>query len=475
MASNLVLKKRDLVKGVDTNIWFNYVHSSDYKPILDVLRFGPLSIDEIHKKINLEKSRSTLYRYLQDLIDLGLVVEAGRTKEKIVKREKTGSFIPYKILYDRTAELFLISRPEAKAWALEKSDYLAFALGTMIKKHFNDFSPRVKELCIFLHEFETTLERAIQDLFAKIIEDSKTKTQAIEILKILRFYNPKDSVTFIHIFSRLFWFLNQDDINILYHNLNQIFTNEVKGDFYGERRINGVSNSEDAEKGFIDSIDYTPTLYQPIKEKIWGKIMNYNHRAVLYLLRRPMTLQEIAENHHDAVLQKIKEDKVWGQIKIDKPPQKKKKNTIYKYVQYMKKAGLIIEAGRRIKEGKALTKILYARKALYVSQEKTVQNYNSDKWNRIINIIGVILSYHLQKKNFDREKLSPLLIEFDKMNDIINDPSFTKNLEYPPSEILYGIDILYLQVLLDTLTFFEWYLTIDIGTFKSKLESCFSD
>ncbi|MFX0185724.1 MAG: hypothetical protein ACFE95_21785, partial [Candidatus Hodarchaeota archaeon] len=363
MTSNLVLEKRHSVKGVDTNIWFNYVHSSDYKPILDVLRSGPLSIDEIEKKINLEKSRSTLYRYLQDLVDVGLVVQAGRTKEKKVKREKTGLFIPYKILYDRTAELFLISRPEAKAWALEKSDYLAFALGTMIKRHFNDFSPCVEELCIFLHEFESTLDHSIQDLFTKIVEDTKNNAQVKEILNILTSINPKDSVTFIHIFSRIFWFLNQDDINILYNNLNKIFTNNVKGEFHGERRINGVSISEDVKKGFIDNIDYTPTLYQPIKEKVWEKIRNYNHRALLYLLRRPMTLQEIAENHHDAVIQKIKEDKVWGHIKIEKLPQKKKKNTIYKYVQSMKEAGLIIEAGRRIKEGKALTKILYARKA----------------------------------------------------------------------------------------------------------------
>ncbi|MHA2054560.1 MAG: winged helix-turn-helix domain-containing protein [Candidatus Hodarchaeales archaeon] len=437
MDSNLILKKRHLISGVDTIIWFNYVHSPDYKPILDALEFGPLTIDEIRKKINLKKSQSTLYRYLQDLEDVNLVIRAGRTQEKIVKRQKTGLFTPHKILYDRTSELFLVSRPEAKAWAVEKSDLLVYALGTMIKRHFDEISPRVETLRILLIEFETELEMSIQDVFAAIINDSKTSTQAKEILSMLKSTDPNNFVTFINLFSRLFWIMNQSDIDSLYDKLKETFINNLVNS-NEQKGIDGILNSEDARKGTSDYVEYTPILYQPIKREIWKKIKNYNHRAILYLLRKPMTIQEIAENHHDAVLQNI-------------------------------------EVGRRIKDGKALTEILYARKALYVSEEQLIQDCDSDEWNHIVDMIGLILQYHFRKKGFNREKLLPFVTELDHQKEIIKDPIYNEKIEYPPSEILYGIDILYLHVLFDTLAYFEWYITNNRTQFKNQLTSCFFD
>ncbi|MHA1942212.1 MAG: hypothetical protein ACW97P_10900, partial [Candidatus Hodarchaeales archaeon] len=281
-------------------------------------------------------------------------------------------------------------------------------------------------------------------------------------------------VTFIHLFSRLFWIMNQPDIDSLYDKLKETFINNLVNSIE-QKGIDGILNSEDARKGTSDYVEYTPILYQPIKKEIWKKIKNYNHRAILYLLRKPMTIQEIAENHHDAVLQKIKEDSTWGHKKIDEIPQKKKKNTIYKYVQYMKEMGIIIEVGRRIKDGKALTEILYARKALYVSEEKSIQDCDSDEWNHIVDMIGLILQYHFRKKGFNREKLLPFVTELDHQKEIIKDPIYNEKIEYPPSEILYGIDILYLHVLFDTLAYFEWYITNNRTQFKNQLTSCFFD
>lgn len=89
----------------------NYFYDENYKIIIQALRRGPLSLDQIaqaYKEANNEKSKKTLYRYLKTLQDVGLISEAG--KRIITNEENRNKTVT---LYSRTATIFYDMSPKS--------------------------------------------------------------------------------------------------------------------------------------------------------------------------------------------------------------------------------------------------------------------------------------------------------------------------------------------------------------------------
>jgi len=85
-----------------------YFYDKDYGLLLQVLRSGPKTIKEIeiaYRTADNEKSDKTIYRYIKDLTDNGLLVEAGKrifTDEQNKNKTSTIFMRTAKVFYDHT-------------------------------------------------------------------------------------------------------------------------------------------------------------------------------------------------------------------------------------------------------------------------------------------------------------------------------------------------------------------------------------
>ena len=107
----------------------------------------------------------------------------------------------------------------------------------------------------------------------------------------------------------------------------------------------------------------------------------------------PLTI--IDNDKHYKYFTKEKKKKIKGK--------KKEKKTIYQYLTDLKKDGLIVEAGRRITAGRSVTEILYAKKGFYMRKRDTDKKLQENEdWKKLVNVIGLAVQHHLQKKGFDK-------------------------------------------------------------------------
>jgi hypothetical protein len=83
-----------------------------YEPILNALKEGPLTVEELEEKYNKiaksPKSAKTLYRYLKFLEKAGLVMNAG---QQLLKDQNAT-----RVLYSRTASIFYPSHVPEDLW-----------------------------------------------------------------------------------------------------------------------------------------------------------------------------------------------------------------------------------------------------------------------------------------------------------------------------------------------------------------------
>lgn len=85
-----------------------YFYDKDYGLLLQILRSGPKTLKEIedaYKAANNEKSDKTIYRYIKDLTESGLVVEAGKrifTDEQNKNKTVTIFMRTAKVFFDHT-------------------------------------------------------------------------------------------------------------------------------------------------------------------------------------------------------------------------------------------------------------------------------------------------------------------------------------------------------------------------------------
>ncbi|MFX0150018.1 MAG: hypothetical protein ACFFAJ_04495 [Candidatus Hodarchaeota archaeon] len=475
MIKTIINKDRQSVVGIDSDIWHKYVYNTVYRHIIDILSNKPLTIDEIYTSYNKietsnPKSKSTIYRYVNDLLKVEVLIKAGR----VFYSQHTSS----KVLYDLAAELLIPEPPKIKIWSFNKSgNNLALCLGIILDRHFSHKIPSVPMLKSLFHQFETERYQFLINTLTKLIEGSKSDNKKKKFVWMISSSDPYTITRSIDLFSLFHWIIQKKDLNYFLDKLRECYhESDSNGSFY--EYINELSNnsSSDSNLSYSDYIEYTPNLVQTIDQETWDKIVwNYNHRAILLLLRKPMTLSEIHKKHHKAVLARIEEDKKEGK-KIHYIPRQKKKSTVYNYLKIMKNGGLIVEAGRRIREGKALTEILYTRKALYISKEKLIEDFKSIELDKITEIVGSLLVYANSKKNFDHKKLRSLITNIEEFRAKIFTEDFSKTITNPPIEITANFEFEQHNVFFEALRLVEWFLALkDKHTFKIELDHCFSD
>ncbi|MFX0067126.1 MAG: hypothetical protein ACFFC7_33765, partial [Candidatus Hermodarchaeota archaeon] len=395
---NLISKKRELVITTRTENWSRYIRNKRYKPILDSLSNGPLLIDEIRefyqqKALEPQKSASTIYRYLKELIKVGLVIEAGR---RVFPNQSST-----KILYDLTASLFIASNPEPEFWTTERGTRVIKSIGYLVQRYFEGKQPSVLQLSKAYAKFEQDSYNLFYNLMQEIVQNEKTDEIAKKIIHNIKDLKKGPGCFFL--LSKILWVIQRKDMKRIIAKLDSCFNDDPQElpSMTNEQETN--IETEKSQRTYHDVITYVPNLHQVVDQEIMNRyIESYNHRTTRILLNTPKTLKDIHKEHHQAVLEILKKDQFYQNIDPKKVRgiKEKKEKTIYKYLTDLKEMGLIVEAGRRITPGRSVAEILYAKKAFYVRGESNNDDlYKDEDWKRLVHVIGLVIQYFLKAKN----------------------------------------------------------------------------
>ncbi|MFX1252880.1 MAG: hypothetical protein ACFFCZ_14835 [Promethearchaeota archaeon] len=470
---DLITKKRETIKTVSSEIWHKYVHGKYYKPILESFNTDPITIDEIcshYSQTNQEKkSNSTIYRYLKDLVNNGLVIDAGRRMYPNQVSSKT--------LYDCAASMIVTEFDGFDNLPPDHADQVAKQLGLMVKRHFNNKIPNYAALKNVFTKFDSDLYHSFYILIEKLVLQEKTDEKARTIIKEI-YDLGTEAQWFFEELAKVLWFLQKQNFNELRSKISACFRNGQENRLSNSESLS-EKNIDQTESQYQDIITYYPRIYQYISDETWTKMREtYNHRAIMRMLRVPMTLKEIHKKHHEAVLKKIEEDSKSGKLDYAKmskrkPPKEKKENTIYGYIQDLKKWGLVVEAGRRITEGKSITEILYVRKAIYVTSG--ISPFDSEIWKRIVHVIGQTVQYALQKKQYDPQKFYSLLTGIRKSQSSLLDEIYGEiTAESLPIDMLSTFSFEQDTSLWNSVELIEWLVTLEEEEdLQTQLLNCF--
>ena len=176
-----------------------------YSPIINTLRKRPMTIKELTEKYNeivkeralkigipkaeferMKRSEKSIYRYVKDLIEAGLVAVAGR---RIVV-DRTAS----ENLYGRTAKVFLIKKEGEDYWDKEEAQAFLLKIARMLSLVLEKPVPTNKCLAEVLNELENNRLREVYqgledkyDEVSEILIDGtiKESNKVLDIVSIL--------------------------------------------------------------------------------------------------------------------------------------------------------------------------------------------------------------------------------------------------------------------------------------------------
>lgn len=171
------------------------LYDPNHGPIIRALRKGPMTVRELEEAYKKEaktkedieaKTDKTIYRYLKELKDANLVVEAG----KRVKIGKTAT----ESLFSRTAEAFIVHDIDDEHWDCDEGQALCKTVGLMLAKSLGEKTLDEKCMRQFMMDFDketsaqvvAVLEGAddtLLDLFASI--DWKHKDKVLSLFGTL--------------------------------------------------------------------------------------------------------------------------------------------------------------------------------------------------------------------------------------------------------------------------------------------------
>ncbi|MHA2334471.1 MAG: hypothetical protein ACXAEU_20760, partial [Candidatus Hodarchaeales archaeon] len=443
--------------------------------ILDSFIRGIKTINEImlyYSQVNQEeiRSKSTIYRYVKELIKFELVIEVGRRFYKNQVSSKT--------LYDRGAHIFIPMRNGLNIWPSEQGMEVAQTLGFMVKRHFDSKIPDLEAIKGLFTRFETILQNNQINLMEELVLKENVDEEARKTIKAIRSFEQCSEELFNEL-ARVIWIVQNQGFESFLSELKACFYENEQNQGAGLRRITEEKKIQ-TESNYQDMITYNPKFYQFISDDLWRKMgSTYDHRAIMRLLKVPMTLKEIHEKHFETVLRRIEEDKTSGKGNYSKNgeieiPKKKKENTVYGYLQDLKNWGLVVEAGRRITQGQSITQILYTRKAFYVATPNTY--FDSDDWKRVVNVIGLAVQYLLKKKSYNQEKFYSLLTEIRKtQSKILYETYGEMTTESLPVDKIVSLGFFQNKVWLETLELIEWFFTLkNPKDLRNQFLDCFN-
>ncbi|UCG02987.1 MAG: hypothetical protein JSW11_03170, partial [Candidatus Heimdallarchaeota archaeon] len=174
-----------LIKPIDAKIYDNRIRNNfNLIVILRMLSSGSMTLNEIHSNhhrmilerisyknkttsIPKPKSKNTIYKYIQELIESGFIIEAGR--RPIPNQSATQK------LYSRSAELFYRIEYRAEYWNSDNAKNVSLVIGQILcfvlKK--NEFNHELLHRCIiqFVTEQTKSLEKALKTVKTTVTVD----------------------------------------------------------------------------------------------------------------------------------------------------------------------------------------------------------------------------------------------------------------------------------------------------------------
>lgn len=159
-------------KFINTDVEHKLLQDKNHYPIVRILSKGPLTVRELQAEYKTitgkEKSDKTIYRYIKNLVDVGLLTNCGQL------------FIPGKTatenLFSRTAHFFYMRSFKDKIIESEHGEKIIETIGNMLlqllpeKKKYS--SECIKSLIINLSKSnEIHLEKSIESQEEELISD----------------------------------------------------------------------------------------------------------------------------------------------------------------------------------------------------------------------------------------------------------------------------------------------------------------
>ena len=168
----IVTYEPNFFKFINTDLEYKLLQDKNHYPIVRILYKGPLTVRELQVEYEeltgKEKSDKTIYRYIKNLVDAGLLTNCGQL------------FIPGKTatenLFSRTAHFFYMRSYKDKIIESEHGEKIIETIGMMLlqlnpnKKNFS--SECIKSIILKLSKSnEIHLEKSIESKEEQLISD----------------------------------------------------------------------------------------------------------------------------------------------------------------------------------------------------------------------------------------------------------------------------------------------------------------
>ena len=450
-----------LLKLIDEKLWKDVFYDEILSSIVKSFIGTPMTFNEIYENsttlIRKIKSKSSIYRYLNSLIENNLVIEVGHR----IHPEKTIS----KRLYYRSAEIILFENADENIWSSEDRDGLALVIGLIINRHFNDEMPNASMIREKLLRIEKKFSQIREATIRNYLDSENGKKDFIDRIRNLEY---KDLYALFNNLGII--------IGILTNGIHLNLKTELNLCFHKKKEKDLLQTHQNEGQKKHDLILHTPVLIKPIDARIYDKVVRNNENIVVILRMLssgPLTLNEIHKNHHKMIIERRKKNNT--ETETAKP---KSRNTVYKYVQELIKSGFISEVGRRPIIHQSATQKLYSKSAeIFYRIEHRKEYWDSDNAKEVSNIIGLILGYILKKESFKSSNLHSVLLKF--VSD--QTKSLEQALENSNSFLIVENIRQYVLVggqesgtFLYTLGLVEWLLKLDrVEEFRQELLQCF--
>ena len=173
-------------------------------------------------------------------------------------------------------------------------------------------------------------------------------------------------------------------------------------------------------------------------EDAWKLMGDSRYSPILVALRiGPLTVKDLEVEYNKLVLKGIDNLSLGSKDKKELAEKTRRKGkTLYKYLAQLEKAGLIVQAGKRIKMGQTATETLYGRTAkLFYYSDKRKLSKLTESVKKIIPVLGRILSLDMGGKEISDECLLKFIDDtfhttdnqlneiFTKYSDVITEAS----------------------------------------------------
>ncbi len=148
--------------------------------IIKFLRVGPRTVKELEKdftKKGIKKSDKSIYRYLKNLIEVGMVAKAG----KRITSKGAGE-LQSETIYIRTAKIFLTENLKKKLGSLEEKDIELFydTIYSLLAGKFKDEIKTEKGVDNLINILESKKSKLVHDILGSANEETMEKISKLD-------------------------------------------------------------------------------------------------------------------------------------------------------------------------------------------------------------------------------------------------------------------------------------------------------